>query len=370
MVFPKRVVKSFTFIVFNLFFKSHLERQDSRRINKKILVQINSGIGDSILALPMIHALSVDGFEVYALVNRLTAAVAYFCPDIKDYFIIEYKIFNLAHVIKSIYKLERLKFNYYIGALPSNLIRYAFLPIILRIPIRIKHNTPHKEEYRNYDLLFNKRAGIDSSMNNALSNLSLLSLIDVPVIKKLRKSVRLPGRTLDRVANILKNLGYVNNKITIGIHPGCKETWAFKRWPAENFAHLINQLNKKRNVQILVFGGPEEKNLASRIIGSVSCMPINVTGKFTLDGTICAIHFCQMFISNDSGLMHIATLFNIPIIALFGGRSNELATGPYGSQHIVIKKKKIEHITVDEVHDVATKLLHNIHPTLEDNMQR
>ncbi|MFH1719656.1 MAG: glycosyltransferase family 9 protein [Planctomycetota bacterium] len=321
-------------------------------------MQIKSGIGDAILALPMIHALTVAGYEVHAIVNKRVQTIANLCPDIKQSYRMEYRMSGFSRIASQIHILNRLKFRYFIGALPSNVVRDAFLPVILGIPNRIKHRSPHKERYRNYDFLFSGVHELEHNKSNVESNLLLLSLMNKHPGTGVRQfNISLPK---DRVANTKKELirmGYHEDKAAIGIHPGCKETWAFKRWPSENFADLISRLGRRRGLQIVLFGGPEEVELCDRIVRQSSAVPLNLCGRLILEGTMYAISLCKMFISNDSGLMHIATVFKIPVIGLFGHTSNEAATGPYGDKHVIIRKDAIEDITVGEVHKEAERLL-------------
>jgi len=346
--------------------RPRLERQKKQRTNRRVLVQINSGIGDSILALPMIHELSVKGYEVYVIANKITETIARLCPDISRYYTLDYKRSKFLRIFRQTYNLNKLKFKYFIGALPSNLIRDAFLPAILRIPIRIKHISPHKEIYRNYDFLYNELIDVDYNKNNAESNLLLLSSINGHLEFGERKfNIDLQVDSIINVKKSLISAGYSEEKITVGIHPGCKETWAFKRWPLERFANLLSQLGKRENLQIILFGGPDEIELSDHIIQKASITPLDLSGKLSLEETMCAISLCKVFISNDSGLMHIATVFDIPVIGLFGPTSNEVATGPYGAKHIVIKKDALDDITVGEVYKEAVRLSDRINQTPE-----
>jgi len=323
-------------------------------------LQINSGIGDSILVLPLIHELARRDYEIHAIVNQFTKSIAKYCPDITKYYQIDYSITNIIETAKLIVELNKLQFTYYVGALPSNIIRDAFLPLILRIPIRIKHVSPHKERYRNYDFIFNRLARLNPNQNNTDSNLTLSRMLENS--KKTGQVVHnivLPDEVIQRMKLKLKELGYSEDFITIGVHPGCKETWAFKRWPPERYASLLDQIAKKNNSQMILFGGLEEKAIADYIIQKTEAAPLNLVGQLTLEETMTAIYLCHMFISNDSGLMHIATAFDIPVIGLFG-KSNEAATGPYGPRHVVIKKNDVKDIAVGEVYEKSSNLFEEI----------
>jgi len=359
MTILKKLLRPLTHILYKVFLEAYLKKQSGLRRNKRVLVQINSGIGDAIMTLPMICTLSSNGFEVHVLANQYTETIAKLCPDVDRYYVIDRSIATIQITIKHIMTLNKLKFRYFIGALPSNLIRDAFLPIFLRIPIRSKHMTPHDENYRNYDFMFNHLVKLNAQKNNTEGNLELLEEIAGVEIKEIKHNVKLSSHILTRVKQQLRHLGYQKDKITIGVHPGCKETWAFKRWPAERYRELLGTILKDKNLQIVLFGGAEERELANQVINNLNIKPFNLVGELSIEETITAVSLCQMFISNDSALMHIATLFDMPVVALFG-RTNELATGPYGNRHVVIKKQDVKDIRVHEVYEKTVSILRMI----------
>jgi len=344
-----------------MFLRSRFRKQQSLRNNNKVLVQINKGIGDSIHALPMINALAADGYEVHALVNTFTETTARLTPDIKKYYVLhKFKLSNLLARLCLISELHKLKCRYYIGALPSNLIKDIFLPVILGIPIRAIHDFYHKEKYRNYDFLYNARKKRDLYTHNVNSNLQLLREIDVRLeTKQAKHNLILPASTTKVMKTRLEQMGYTTNKITIGIHPGCKGEWAYKKWPVEKYAGLISRLTNQENLQFILFGGPEERELSAQIIQKTITKPLNLTGKSSLEETMCAISLCKIFIANDSGLMHISSILGSAVIALFG-RTEHIASAPWGTQHIVIQKDPIEDISVSEVYEEAIRLLGRI----------
>ena len=99
---------------------------------------------------------------------------------------------------------------------------------------------------------------------------------------------------------------------------------------------------------------------------------INLAGKTSLKEAIYLIAKCDLFISNDSGLMHIAGALNIPTLAIFGS-TNPITTGPLGDHSVIIRKdvscspclketcpedfRCMKMISVDEVFKEAQKLL-------------
>ncbi len=129
------------------------------------------------------------------------------------------------------------------------------------------------------------------------------------------------------IENLSKKINLNNNK-TVCIHP-----WAgkiYKRWDLENFLKVAENLSSKATVYCI-----GSKNEATEIK-----MPndriINLTGKLSL-GELCALMSkVNLFIGNDSGPMHLASLFNIPTIALFGS-ADERRWGPTSEKSFVLR---------------------------------
>jgi heptosyltransferase-2 len=88
-------------------------------------------------------------------------------------------------------------------------------------------------------------------------------------------------------------------------------------------------------VKIIVFGGPGEGSLGERIAGGVSDC-ISFSGKTDLREAMALIGRCTLFITNDSGLMHVAAALDRPLIAIFGS-TDHITTGPYGSNSRIVR---------------------------------
>jgi heptosyltransferase-2 len=124
-----------------------------------------------------------------------------------------------------------------------------------------------------------------------------------------------------QVSATLRTLGVDLSKPLVGISPAAAYGSA-KEWPPGKFKELIPRLQQEKspgNVEILLFGSAKEREKISKIAAGGDGIRIhNLAGQLSLRQAIVAISFCRLFISNDSGLMHIASGLNLPLIALFG----------------------------------------------------
>ncbi|MBW6519455.1 MAG: lipopolysaccharide heptosyltransferase II [Desulfoarculaceae bacterium] len=129
----------------------------------------------------------------------------------------------------------------------------------------------------------------------------------------------------------------------IGFNPGAAYGPA-KRWPAEKFgqlAALIAHHHGERGCLILVFGTRDDTE-AARVIREYSARTpfhvIDMTAKTTLQQVMALIQRCNVFVTNDSGLMHVAAGLETPTIAIFGS-TDHIATGPFSERAVVIRKE-------------------------------
>ncbi|WP_323588991.1 glycosyltransferase family 9 protein [Aliarcobacter butzleri] len=109
------------------------------------------------------------------------------------------------------------------------------------------------------------------------------------------------------------------DKPTLGINPGATYGSA-KRWYPEEFAKIAIEMSKKYD--IVIFGGPSETNIAKDIENELVSKGIrnyqNLAGKTTIPELIEKIAGLDLFITNDSGPMHIAAAYKVKTIAIFG----------------------------------------------------
>nr|MBP6673381.1 glycosyltransferase family 9 protein [Bacteroidota bacterium] len=68
----------------------------------------------------------------------------------------------------------------------------------------------------------------------------------------------------------------------------------------------------------------------------------NFAGEFTLLETAAAMEFCDVVVTNDSGLMHLAAAKQRKVVAVFGSTVQEFGFAPYGTEAVVIENKTLD----------------------------
>jgi heptosyltransferase-2 len=133
-----------------------------------------------------------------------------------------------------------------------------------------------------------------------------------------------------------------NSKLVLGINPGATYGSA-KRWYPEEFAKTAIELSKQYDIKI--FGGSGEVDIAQDIEKELQNANItnyqNLSGKTSVDELIVEISKLNLFITNDSGPMHVAAAFNIPTIAIFGP-TRYIETHQWQNSNEMLLQKELE----------------------------
>lgn len=135
---------------------------------------------------------------------------------------------------------------------------------------------------------------------------------------------------------------YVYDKPTLGINPGATYGSA-KRWYPKEFAKVAITLSSKYD--IVIFGGPTETDIASDIEKELKNAKINnyenISGKTSIPELIQRIAGLELFITNDSGPMHVAAAFKVKTVAIFGPTKHK-ETHQWNNPNEIIIRKEME----------------------------
>lgn len=104
--------------------------------------------------------------------------------------------------------------------------------------------------------------------------------------------------------------------------------WRSKCWPEASFAALADLLVEERHARVFLVGGPGEKAAVSRVAEGMRRPNVDLSGKLSLMEVAALIERSDLFVGNDSGLMHMASATRTPCVGVFGP-TDPHRTGPY-----------------------------------------
>jgi len=168
-------------------------------------------------------------------------------------------------------------------------------------------------------------------------------------------------REVSAIRNKIKGISSQGSPL-IAVNPVAR--WKTKLWPERKFADLADRLVKEKNAAVIFTGSPEDKAVNDRIISMMSESAMNWAGETTLKELAALASLTDLFITTDTGPMHLAAAAGAKVLALFGPTA-PWRTGPYGPSHVVVRTgiscspcfqrkceigvRCMEEITVDEV---------------------
>jgi ADP-heptose:LPS heptosyltransferase len=139
----------------------------------------------------------------------------------------------------------------------------------------------------------------------------------------------------------------------VGLFPGAGHP--SRRWPLQRFAELTDFLVRNDQLRVLVFAGPEEADLISQMRRSFPASAV-ILERLTISQLASALARLAVFISNDTGPMHIAAAVGTPVVLLLDKRAPETYL-PIGDRHQKVYNKLISEIGVEEVYEAARSAL-------------
>jgi len=327
---------------------------------QNILIIMLGGIGNLILLVPSLRALR-DRFpqskitllageptidDVIAA-DKLVDAVALYDRRTSHHFL---DIFHFIH------EMRKENFDLALVASSTNAFKASLLTFLMGIPHRIGENIGGK------GLFYTQKIPFQRGTHELDGMINLVKILGCDV-KEVLPRISLFGEDDEIAGKFLAKKGLKKGEYLIGIHAGCGYMQTFKRWPKERFAEVADDLIRKYKAKIVLTGGPQEIELVREVEELMQETPINAAGKLTIRQTAAIIQRCCLFISNDSGLAHVATAVNTPLIVLFGN-TEIWRIVPRGKEVYLIKKEtndktinSIDLILEEEVFQIAEKIL-------------
>lgn len=283
-----------------------------------ILVRVTNWVGDAVMCLPTLTAIRQRYPQArIAILAKPWVAGLYQRETFAD----EVILYDPRKRRELVRDLRRRRFD--CAILLQNALEAALIAFLARIPTRIGYNRdargfllthaipvprpgdiPRHERFYYLELL--RRAGI-------LQQLPASDLIRLtpPAVKR------------DRI---------------VGVSPGAAFGTA-KRWLPDRFAEAALRIARQRNASIALFGSSDERALCDQIAGMLADYPHrNHAGQTTLAQFIELAAGCEVFLTNDSGAMHIASALGVPTVAIFGA-TDDVGTGPTGSHARIVRQK-------------------------------
>ncbi len=335
----------------------------------RVLVRATNWLGDAVMSLPAIRAIRGVFPQAYlAVVAKPSVADLYARERCIDR-VIPYAAKTFGEKRAFAARLRRERFD---GAI---LLQNAFDAALMAWMAGIPERIGYRRDGRGFLLtraIAVPEAG-DIPRHERFYYLELLRRAGMIERFPSTPSILLDGADVARECGVrrLRQMGI--HAPAIGISPGAAYGNA-KRWLPDRFAEAAIRLANTHGAVAVIFGSAAERQLCEVVTASIRKAGIearNLAGETSLSEFIDLAAACRVFLTNDSGAMHVAAALGVPLIAIFGA-TDDATTGPSNPLARVVRAHAecspcllrecpIDHrcmtrVSVDRVTDAAREL--------------
>ena len=304
---------------------------------EKILVTPLVGMGDTLMTTPALRLIKShhpDWHITYFTLSTSNYELLKNNPYIDSLWFYPAKTVGFlkgpAHIAKNFFGKYSISLTFY----PANRMAYNLFALISGAPKRIGHRYLHNN-FSQGNWLKNYTVRENPALHCVEENIRILSFLGISCEKEAipRMEIFLTPEEREKAVDFRKRPGGAE---IIGVHAG---TSTFKgqdkrRWPREHFAELIKRFPDCRFV---LFGTKEEAETNRYIASTVADRErVTVLDNRPLREAIATIGMCDAFVTNDSGLMHIAAAMNVPTL-VFLGPTNPAYIYPWKVRHKIVR---------------------------------
>ncbi len=306
----------------------------TKRVPERILIARTDRLGDVVLSTPVIKFLREKYPRAYiAFMVR---------PENRDVvannpYLDEVLLYDKNHYHKSLFKtlvfalgLRKKKFDTAIALHPEN--RVHIMLFVAGIPVRIGYDRKlgvlltkrlphHKQEGLKHEIDYNfeliKELGLDTEGADR------------------RPYMVTSSADKELVDSVLRD--HDLKRDMIAVHPGA--SCPSKRWMPERFAEVAKRLSREYKADIVLVGGDETVEYSRVVASSIGPEARNFTGMLRVGELAELLSRCRVFISNDSGPVHVAVARGTPVVVIFGRKDPGLSPrrwGPVGADSVVL----------------------------------
>jgi len=338
---------------------------------KRILIVRTDRVGDVLLSTPVIKAIRETYPHAYiaVMVSPYAKEIVEGNPYLDEVIVYDkdHRHKSWLNSIKFALNLKKKKFNLAVILHPTN--RVHLITFFAGIPKRIGYD-------RKFGFLLTdrikhtKQLGQKHELEYSLDLLGHLGIhgqdknIFIPIKAESEKWVEdlFDQEKIDKLDRLL------------AIHPGA--SCPSKIWPQDRFAQAADRLVEEYGFKVLIIAGPKDIANAKVVVKNMRHAVIDLAGKTSISQLASVLKRCRLFISNDSGPVHIASAVGTPVISIFGRNQKGLSPkrwGPVGKKDRVLHKEVgciqclahncvkefacLKAITVEDVVKVADSIL-------------
>lgn len=303
----------------------------------KILVISLAGIGDTLMATPLIHELranfpaaTIDVFVMWPGSRELLEGNPH-VDAVMHKNLIKSGLFD---TLPFFLGLRRKRYDVSINTYPQSRVEYRLVSRFIAARQRLSHIYGTWTALDRF--LVNRVTEQNYNIHAIENNLNLLKLLNAsPKLSDHQTEITLKPEERAWADDFVRG----DARKILGMHVGSGTTknLAMRRWPVDYWIKLIQQLTaSKGDVRILLFGGPDEVEDHKQILDQVKTPTVQVAATKNFRETAALLSKCVAFISVDTSLMHLAAAMKVPRQIVIETPTFNKTVEPYGRPYTLV----------------------------------
>ncbi|MFH1190663.1 MAG: lipopolysaccharide heptosyltransferase II [Candidatus Omnitrophota bacterium] len=310
--------------------------QNSYKQYRRILIVRTDRLGDVLLSTPVIKALRQKFPQGYIsmLVSLYTKDALEGNPALDEIITFDKDVENKGWwaSFKFIQSLRKKKFDLVVVLHPTT--RMHLLTFFAGIPERLGYD-------RKFGFLLTDRIKHTKQYGEKHESEYALDLVRYLGIVPQDKTLFMPiKQASEKWVEVLFNQEQIQDSDKLlAIHPAA--SCHSRIWPGERYAEVADKLAGRYGFKVIIVSGPKDIQKAQMVIKNMRTKALNLAGKTSISQLASILRRCQLFISTDSGPMHVASALGVPVIAIFGRSQAGLSPqrwGPLGAKNRILHK--------------------------------
>jgi heptosyltransferase-2 len=338
----------------------------------RILVRGTNWIGDAVMSEPALSAIrqAFPKAEITLLVKPAVAELFQQHPAIDHICVYEHRGRHAGLSGKWALGAELRRGRFDLAILFQNAFEAALLTFLAGIPRRYGYGTDGRGFLLSDSIRVPDPTTLGHQTQYYVQLLRPLGVTPSPTAPRLFVS----EAEEDAMRQRLADAGIQATERLIGVNPGSTYGGA-KRWLPERFAEAADRIVERLEGRVVIVGATGEEALGQAIAEKMRTKPVVLSGRTSIRELMAVIKGCRFFVTNDTGPMHIAAAFGVPIVAVFGPTDSR-TTSPFGEGHQIVRHPvecspcllrecPIDHrcmtgVTVEQVYEAAARQLKDV----------
>ena len=301
----------------------------------RILIRATNWVGDAVMTLPALEAVreNFPSSHITVLAKPWVAPLFDHHPAVNEVLVFDkgkgakagfFELLRISRIIR------RQRFD--LAILFQNAFEAALVAFMGGVKQRVGYQTDGRSLLLTHGV---SRTGRVLKIHQVGYYCAILRAMGWPAED--RDPVLHMGReSREHAAGLLASNSIDSLDFIVGLSPGAVFGSA-KRWPTDRFAEIGDRVVDRWGGRVIVFGSGGEKAICDSVCAAMKHRALNLCAKTSLKEAMGVISLCRFFVTNDSGLMHMASAFGVPTVAVFGP-TDHVATGPRGPKTRIVRR--------------------------------